>query len=447
MRASNTQVEAAVANGSLASSGQPVGQQVWWHRRWLIIVAASLVAFLLIFLRRPDALLNPQFLAEDGTSFYADAYNLGGLRALFLPIAGYLLVSDRLVGLIAVIFPVAWGPAIFNVCAILMEVAPVAFLLTRRLDHLIPNWYARGAIAFLYLAMPNSFELDASVNYLQWRLALLAFLVVVATPRSSLRWKVFDGAVILLIGLSGPFGLLLAPIILLRWLRTRNKQTLALLAIDLGDAVIQVAVLLANVATERGHGALGASAVDLARIVGGQLFVATTFGMSGYMRIALAGWWVAGWLPMLVAVAGVAVVGFALSKAPQELRLLWLFGALVLGGALLSPNTHGAGTYWQLMAHPVWNVRYEFYLIIAWLTTLVWILAKAWTIPTLRRVALVTLLVTCLLGIPLDWQYPAFADYHYQAYIQQFDHMPPGSRIVIPLNPVTQHWTMTLIKR
>jgi hypothetical protein len=100
MRASNTQVEAAVANGSLASSGQPVGQPVWWHRRWLIIVAASLVAFLLIFLRRPDALLNPQFLAEDGTSFYADAYNLGGLRALFLPIAGYLLVSDRLVGLI-----------------------------------------------------------------------------------------------------------------------------------------------------------------------------------------------------------------------------------------------------------------------------------------------------------------------------------------------------------
>ena len=189
----------------LAANGQPAGQQLWWNRRWLLVTAAALVACLLIFLRRPDALLNPQFLAEDGTYYYAQAYNLGGLRALFLPAAGYLLITDRLIAAVAVLFPMAWAPALFNVYAILWQAAPVAFLLTRRFDQLIPNWYARGAIALLYLAIPNSSELDASVTYIQWHLALLAFLVVIAAPRSGRAWRVFDGAVILLCGLDGPF--------------------------------------------------------------------------------------------------------------------------------------------------------------------------------------------------------------------------------------------------
>lgn len=51
-----------------------------------------------------------------------------------------------------------------------------------------------------------------------------------------------------------------------------------------------------------------------------------------------------------------------------------------------------------------------------------------------------------MIGIPLDWQYPPFTDYHYQAYMQRFDQLPPGSRMEIPLNPRSGGWTMTLIK-
>lgn len=231
MRAADAHVEAI---GDHVANDQPTDRRPWWRRRWLVIIAASLVACLLIFLRRPDALLNPQFLAEDGTYYYAQAYNLGGLRALFLPAAGYLLITDRLIAAVAVLLPMAWAPALFNVYAILWQAAPVAFLFTRRFDQLIPNWYARVAIALLYLAIPNSYELDASVTYIQWHLALLAFLVVIAAPRSGRAWRVFDGAVILLCGLDGPFCLLLTPIILLRWLRVRHPRLLVLLAIDLG---------------------------------------------------------------------------------------------------------------------------------------------------------------------------------------------------------------------
>ena len=36
-----------------------------------------LAAFLMIFSRRPDAILHAQFFAEDGKAWYADAYQFG----------------------------------------------------------------------------------------------------------------------------------------------------------------------------------------------------------------------------------------------------------------------------------------------------------------------------------------------------------------------------------
>jgi hypothetical protein len=43
-----------------------------------------LSGFLLIFSRRPDAVSNAQFFAEDGQRWFADAYQLG-LRCLLIP--------------------------------------------------------------------------------------------------------------------------------------------------------------------------------------------------------------------------------------------------------------------------------------------------------------------------------------------------------------------------
>ena len=49
--------------------------------------AVGAISFILIVARWPDALLSPQFYAEDGKYFYAQAYNLGGLHALTIPLA------------------------------------------------------------------------------------------------------------------------------------------------------------------------------------------------------------------------------------------------------------------------------------------------------------------------------------------------------------------------
>ena len=40
-------------------------------------ISVFLAAFLVVFSRRPDAILNAQFWAEDGKFWYADAYHFG----------------------------------------------------------------------------------------------------------------------------------------------------------------------------------------------------------------------------------------------------------------------------------------------------------------------------------------------------------------------------------
>src|SRR5258708_12821630 len=77
--------------------------------RPIIHIAYFAGSFLILFSRRPDAILNPQFYAEDGTYWYADAYHFG-FRCLFIPEAGYLLTVPRLLALFTPFFPFSFLP-------------------------------------------------------------------------------------------------------------------------------------------------------------------------------------------------------------------------------------------------------------------------------------------------------------------------------------------------
>ena len=215
---------------------------------------------------------------------------------------------------------------------------------------MIPNWYARAALAFLYLAVPNAAELDAVITNSQWHLALLVFLVIIAAPPSRVGWKVFDGVVVLLTGLSGPFCIMLAPIILFRWLKVRNPFLLRLLVIDLITSIVEIATLLSNFSSGRAHVALGINGIQLARIIVGQVFLASMFGPQGYSVVAYSTWWATWWVPVILLIAAVAFLALTLRRAPQELHLLWLFGALIFSAALFAPLNTVQGTYWQYLA-------------------------------------------------------------------------------------------------
>jgi hypothetical protein len=330
---------------------------------------------------------------------------------------------------------------VYNSAAILIQAMPAVFLFSRRFDALIPNWYMKILLAFLYIGVPNAFEIDATLTNSIWHLALLSFMVLIAAPPRSVAGGVFDIAIILLTGLSGPFAIVLLPVMALYWWYTRRQWSVVLLVLDTMVALIQaVTVVLSS--SQRSHAPLGATPMRFVRIIDGQFYLGATIGVNGYLDVAASHWWASVWAPLLIFVLGTSLVAYAAWKAPLELRLLLLFGALLLAGALVSPLASMTQPQWALLIIPGAAVRYYFILIVAWLCVLVWLLCRA--TPTWRRMlVLVLLTLTLVVGIQLDWVYPPFQDYHFARYAAQFEKVPAGTHFNIPINP---NWTMTLIK-
>src|SRR5437764_12478785 len=86
-------------------------QGIWFQ---LIIFA---IGCLIVFSRSPDALLNAQFYAEDGSLFYRDAYQ-SGLHSLLMTYSGYFHRLLRLTALLAWLFRFSWAPMVMTTVAI-----------------------------------------------------------------------------------------------------------------------------------------------------------------------------------------------------------------------------------------------------------------------------------------------------------------------------------------
>src|SRR2546426_117604 len=76
---------------------------------WCLQLVVFALAFAAVVSRRPDAISNPQFWAEDGQVWYAEAH-ARGLRSLLSPYAGYFQTLPRVVAVAAQILPLTWAP-------------------------------------------------------------------------------------------------------------------------------------------------------------------------------------------------------------------------------------------------------------------------------------------------------------------------------------------------
>src|SRR5437879_1098429 len=145
------------------------------NRALLLQVSIFLVAFLVLALRRPDALLNAQFYAEDGKYWYAEAYNFGW-RCLLIPVGGYLNTISRLIGMFSLLFPMLRAPLVMNIWALAVGALPVNVFLSSRFNEIPMKTRLFGCA--LFLALPNAFEVHGVTTNIQWHLALVALLLL-----------------------------------------------------------------------------------------------------------------------------------------------------------------------------------------------------------------------------------------------------------------------------
>jgi hypothetical protein len=396
------------------------------------------VAFLIVCSRRPDAILNAQFYAEDGRVWWLDAYNLG-LHSLFMPQGGYLNTLSRIVALIALLFPLSLAPLVMNLCAIVAQILPVNIFLSSRFSGIPIKTRLLGSL--MYLAIPNAAEIHATITNVQGHLALAACLVLLARPASGWGGRIFDGAVLVLTTVSSPLGVLLVPVAAALWWKRRQRWSAYYLALLIPGAL--AAVPIALLSHQRPNAPIGATFSRFAAILGRQVFLSSLLGRNTQ-----------DWLLELhnlhlvegiATVAGLAVLLYALRYGQTELRLFILFAYAGFALCLVSPLAGSPDhPHWDWLCIPGVGNRYYFLPMLAFLASLVWMATRRASPRLLRNFAVVLLLLFPI-GVYQDWNYPPFNDLDFSYHAAEFEQAPAGTKIVIPINP-SAGWAIELTK-
>ncbi len=401
----------------------------WQHAAIFSLVVAAIVS------RRPDALLNPQFYAEDGLVWFSEAWNLGCFHSLALPEGGYLNTLPRLICGLALLVPLKSAPLFLNWFGIVIQALPVNIMLTDRCSAWGPL-SIRALQAASYVVLPNSSELDVTITNAHWHLALAACLLLFARPPTNRAWQVADIVVLVLVGLTGPWSLVLTPLVLVFWWRRRQSYTLAAVALLAVCAVIQASELLLHAATERPVAPLGATFPLFVRLVAGQIYLGALWGQNSF---ATGGPFPAA---LLILAAGTSVLAYALLKLRLQMKLFLAFAFLVTAAALQSPLIAGPQPRWLLLSIDKGS-RYWFFPMLGLLWALLWMASRKQA--RALQIFAMLCLVPMLHAIPHDWRYRPYPDSHFGSYLREFDSAAPGTRVSFPIYPYGRQ--MILIKR
>ena len=401
-------------------------------RGWIAVTVGLLA--LVLFLRKPDSLLNPQFWAEDSTVFFKQAYDQGFLRAFLMPYSGYLHALPRLGAGLALLFPLKAAPLVCNLVAFIVQMLPVAYLLGERMGRWIPDRRLRVVVALLYVVVPNSYETYANLCNSQWNLALVGLLLLTVGPPRG-RWgKTGDLLLLVLFSLTGPFAVILLPCALMNLARERRGARRAWFStqatIVAAGATCQAALILASGRTSSLTGSWP-TLPEMLRILSTHVFFNSLLGMNGSVRYAT-------YLTPPVQVAGLALTAalaclvLVRRQPPPLLWLLYLAGTNICCWFLLGTN-HVIDWQW-----PEFGPRYFTHASLFVLYATVVLCAQG---GRLRPLGALLALPVLAVAIPGDFAHPGdFTDprrpnTHYADQIAVFESLPLGASFSIPVQP------------
>ena len=380
-------------------------------RRRSIALGTLAAVVLILILRKPDSLRNPQFFAEDGTIFFIGARQLG-LAAFHTPYGGYLHLLPRCVAWAAAFFDPLLAPTIYNVAALCFDAEAIAVLFSRRVR--LP---AKPALALAFALVPHTDEVFLSLANLQWCVALVLVMLLISDDGATAAQRWCDRGALALCGLTGPFLCFLFPLFVLRSALRRTRESAILAVLALLACAVQASYLYGY----RGH-FIQSTAIDpsgLMAYVAARLF--GTFWM-GYGMTILPG---PLWIAMGVAVAAAAAWAslrrgeWRLSRA--MLALAWL--CLVIPVAVKFRYDASA------IGFPGNGDRYFFlpHVLLAWLLVVACVQFEGW-----RRLVPAALLAASL---AVNLRYLRAAPLPDLAWAEHVQPVRDGDAFEIPINP------------
>jgi hypothetical protein len=292
-------------------------------------------------------------------------------------------------------------------------------------------------MAALYIALPNTMELNVSIEEGQWHLGLAACMLVLARPpEKRWKWKIFDLAIILLSGVTGPFCILLLPIALVFWWLRREPFRLVVIGALVVSICIQLSALVRTAAATRPKVGLGATPKIFLELLGGQVYLGALFGQNSLRRhdnVALLA---------IVALLATAILLYCLIKASLEMKLFLSFAVLVFAASLASPMVSWTVSQWRVLRE-AGAIRYWFFPMLAFTWALISCAREG--NHGIVRLAAVFGLLCMFIGIVRDWNYPAYTDHHFPESARKFEAAAPGTMVNIPIFP--DGWVLRLRKK
>ena len=405
-----------------------------------LFVLLGFAIFVAHFSRSPEVLLKPQFWAEDGTVFYQQAHEFGFLHSVLIPYSGYLHLFPRLIAGLSLFLPLSFVPLFFNLAALAVQCLPAIYICTPRLENLGP-FRVRLLLAFLCFGITGVHEVWGNLTNSQWQIALLSFLILIASPPQSRLGNWFDRVALGIGALTGPYCVLLLPIAVIVAFYRRSSRTISQLAIlGVGALAQTIALLIVG----RPHlGKLGASFPLFCKLVVIRGFVPD---LPASMRVArLLHLPVDSWIfSCCVVVAALAVTAWIFRHGSLEMRCALLFTALMLAASLASPVVVvGGAEQWPTMMMPGVGERYWFIPRLMLVVAVLWIATQR--VSKWARAAGAAMMLAILISSAIHWHLVRAPGMYWDPYLHVFNALPVGAQLKIPINPPP--WTLLLTKK
>jgi len=210
------------------------------------VIALHLAVFGILLARRPEAIFNAQFWAEDGAIFFADQMRVGFWHAVVVPYSGYLHVVPRILAALLSGFRIYRLPTAYGVLSVPIAALCCCAFAWPRFRVLVSSDALRFVCCLVMAsALPAGGELIGSITNLQWFLAPVAILIAFSGEPDS-KGRVMPMAALILmalIGLSTPALFVVLPLFLWQiamkrgWVRWNSLAVVLALGVEVFEVI------------------------------------------------------------------------------------------------------------------------------------------------------------------------------------------------------------------
>jgi hypothetical protein len=367
---------------------------------------------IILFCRRPDAFLNPQFWAEDGTMFFKECIE-HGFKSITIPYAGYLHLVPRLIACVASLFPFSMTPTIYNFFALVaILLVGGAFFSSRCFIPLKP------LLALSMVLVPHHGEVFMTITNIQWYLCFLLLILLCKEPPAKFYQYFLDYLIIILCGLTGPFIFFLLPVFIAKCFTRNSLHNYGMWLTALLCTFIQGWYIFKMGENRSCEVSSNINAwINLLGIrLFGQLF------LGEHISDVVS--------PMILAVFAmmVPIVLICLAGSKKQFYLTGLF--LIFGIAIVLSTLYRFRGFPEKLAYSTIDGERYFYIPYV---MVMWSLVINLNSPNLIKWRIVFgLLLLILVSSSSYFKSHAFVDYHWKEYSKKIEN---GANIRIPINP------------